>query len=284
MPSLKILAPLVILAALLLSGCAAELDPVKARDSLAEVTEDPAPPDSARKYDAELHPEAVVAARECTPYLVITVRGTGEPSKGQLLSPVARKISQARPGEVKTIDLDYPAGTNVREGGTRGVRVLIDTLNVQSEACPDQRFVLLGYSQGAMVIGDALAAPESRMVGETTGSVRAEAAEQVLGVVLYGDPRFTGSEPFNVGSFDPELGGIMPRQPGALDAYADRISSFCVAGDLVCQTSLEAAESRGAASAAQRHHVEYYSNGMQQDGADFVIERLGPKAQTKPAR
>lgn len=284
MPRLKILAPLVILAALTLSGCAAELDPVKARDSLASVTEDPAPADSVRKYDAELHPEAVVEVQECTPYLVITARGTGEPSKGQLLSSVARKISQARPGEVKTIDLDYPAGTNVREGGTRGVRVLIDTLNVQSGACPEQEFVLLGYSQGAMVVGDALVASGARMIGETTGSVRAEAAKQVIGVVMYGDPRFTGSESFNVGSFDRELGGIMPRQPGALDEYADRIISFCVAGDLVCQTSLEVADSRGAASTGQQHHIEYYSNGMQQDGADFVIDRLGPKAQTKPAR
>ncbi|WP_244303356.1 hypothetical protein [Leucobacter coleopterorum] len=76
-----------------LSGCAAELDPVEARDSLAEVTEDPEPPATASEYDAELHPEPVVEPQECSRYLVITARGTGEPSKGQLLSPW-RKTSQ----------------------------------------------------------------------------------------------------------------------------------------------------------------------------------------------
>lgn len=265
-----------------LSGCAAELDPVEARDSLTEVTEDPEPPATASEYDAKLHPEPVVEPQECSHYLVITARGTGEPSKGQLLSPVAKDISKARPGEVTTEDLDYPADTNVKEGGTRGVRVLIDTLNVQAEACPDQQFVLLGYSQGAMVIGDALAEADTRMIGETTGSLSTKAAAHVLAVVMYGDPRFAGHETFNVGSFDPELGGIMPRQLGSLDEFASRISDFCVEGDLVCQATLKAGESPEAASSAQEHHVEYYSNGMQRDGADFVIDKLGPKAKKTP--
>lgn len=251
--------------ALLLSGCASTLDPVEARESLSEVTEDPAPPAADEVYDAALHPEPVVDAQECTPVLVVTARGTGEPTKGQLLSPVARAITKERPDDVTTVDLDYPADTDVKEGGTRGVRVLIDTLNVQADACPEQRTVLLGYSQGAMVIGDALVAPAERMIGATVGALTAEARDRVLAVVLYGDPRFEGDEPFNVGTFDPSLNGIMPRAEGALDAFADRISDFCVAGDVVCQTTLDVSEDE---------HVAYYTNGMQQDGADVVIERL----------
>ncbi|QIK61901.1 cutinase family protein [Leucobacter viscericola] len=285
MRKLSALAVLGLAGAFLLSGCAAELDPVEARDSLTEVTEDPEPPATASEYDAKLHPEPVVEPQECSHYLVITARGTGEPSKGQLLSPVAKDISKARPGEVTTEDLDYPADTNVKEGGTRGVRVLIDTLNVQAEACPDQEFVLLGYSQGAMVIGDTLAAADTRMIGETTGALNADAAAHVLAVVMYGDPRFEGKESFNVGSFDPELGGIMPRQLGSLDPYADRISDFCVEGDLVCQASLAAGESRDAVDSAQEQHVAYYTNGMQKEGAEFVIDKLGPKAKkTTPTR
>lgn len=261
-----------------LTGCATELDPVEARDSLAEVTENPEPPATASKYDAELHPEPIVDPQDCSDYLVITARGTGEPSKGQLLSPVARDISKARSGEVTTEDLDYPADTNVREGGTRGVRVLIDTLNVQADSCPDQQFVLLGYSQGAMVIGDALAEPTTRMIGETTGELTDAAAARVLAIVMYGDPRFNGEETFNVGSFDPELGGIMPRPLGTLDEYALQTSDFCVEGDLVCQASLAAGGSREAATTAQEQHVAYYTNGMQKEGAEFVIDKLGPKA------
>ncbi|WP_449282296.1 cutinase family protein [Leucobacter sp.] len=250
-----------------LAACAPAIDATAARESLSEVTEDPAVPDAAEELDADLSPEPVVEPLECLPYLVITARGTGEPSRGQLLSPVARAIAEARPGEVLQLDLDYPADTDVKEGGTVGARTLIDTLNVQTEACEEQRFVLLGYSQGALVMGDALAAPEARLIGETVGEVSGAAAERVLAIVFYGNPRFVGSERFDYGSYDPGMNGILPRPPGSLDAFADRLRDYCVAGDFVCQSSLDLDE---------EPHIDYYSNGMQQDGAAFAITRLDP--------
>lgn len=261
------------LAALGVAGCAPSVDPSATRDSLTEVTEDPTPPEAAERYDAARHPEPVVEPRDCSPYLVITVRGTGEPTKGQLLSPVARSISEARPGETEILDLEYPADTDVNEGGTVGARTLLDTLNVQTEACPEQRFVLLGYSQGALVIGDVLAAPADRLVGGTVGELRPEAAERVRAVVLYGDPRFVGGEPFNVGDSDPAVSGLLPRPAGALDAFADRLRDYCVARDFICQSSLDLDESG---------HVAYFENGMQQDGAAFAITRLDPPAAVAP--
>ncbi|WP_075200942.1 cutinase family protein [Leucobacter celer] len=253
--------------ALLLSACAPPIDATAARESLSEVTEGPAPPEAAEELDADREPEPIVEPLECLPYLVITARGTAEPSRGQLLSPVSRAISEARPGEVLQLDLAYPADTDVKEGGTIGARTLVDTLNVQTEACEDQRFVLLGYSQGALVIGDALAAPGARLIGETVGEVSEAAAERVLAIVFYGNPRFVGSESFDYGSYDPRMNGILPRPPGSLDAYADRLRDYCVAGDFVCQSSLDLDEAP---------HVDYYSNGMQQDGAAFAITRLDP--------
>lgn len=252
-------------AALMLSGCAAPVDPAETRESLSDVTENPTPPEAAELYDAELHPEPVVDPVDCDPYLVVTARGTGEPSQGQLLSPVARAISQARPGDVHVLDLDYPADTDVKEGGTIGVRTLIDVLNVQADACPDQRFVLLGYSQGALVVGDALAVPDARMVGATVGAVSEEALDRVLAVVFYGDPRFVGDEEYNVGSYDPETDGLLPRPEGALDSVGERLRDYCVSGDFICQSSLDFDE---------EPHVEYYSNGMQGDGAAFAITQL----------
>lgn len=266
--SRRLLLPCAVLlgaAALGLSGCAAPVDPSETRESLSEVTENPAPPKADELYDAELHPEPVVDPVDCDPYLVVTARGTGEPSQGQLLSPVARAVSQARPGDVEVLDLDYPADTDIKEGGTIGVRTLVDVLRVQAETCPAQRFVLLGYSQGALVVGDALAAPENRMVGPTVGSVDEETLDRVLAVVLYGDPRFVGDEAYNVGSYDVETDGLLPRPDGALDAVGERIRDYCVAGDFICQSSLDFDE---------EPHVEYYSNGMQGDGAAFVITRL----------
>jgi hypothetical protein len=270
--SLTFIRPLSIVAALcaavVLAGCASQVDPSATRDSLAEVTENPDPPQAAELYDAELHPDPIVEPRDCSPYLVITVRGTGEPSKGQLLSPVARSISQARPDQVDVLDLDYPADGEMSEGGTLGARTLVDTLNVQAKACDEQRFVLLGYSQGALVIGDALAAPDARIVGGTVGVVSESAVERVLAVVFYGDPRFVGGEPFNAGSYDPEVNGLLPRAQGSLDAFADRVRDYCVARDFICQSSSLDLDESG--------HVAYFDNGMPQDGAAFVINRLDP--------
>lgn len=266
-PARALLAACLAGVSLLLSACAPGTDPETTRESLTEVTEHPAPVQAAEEYDAEAHPDPLVEPIDCSPYLVITARGTGEPSKGQLVATVAKSVSDARPGEVDTLDLDYPADTDVNEGGTLGARLLVDTLDVQHEACPDQRFVLLGYSQGALVIGDALSDPEARLVGGTVGTIDDGAADAILAIVFFGDPRFVGTEEFNTGGFDPALNGLLPRPVGALEDFADRIRDYCVAGDFVCQSSLDLDE---------KPHVAYYTNGMPQDGAAFVITRLGP--------
>lgn len=263
-----------LLAAGALIGCASPPDPETTRDSLTQVTEEPQLPEAAEEYDAERRPEPIVDPLDCSPYLVLTVKGTGEPEKGQLLSPVARLIADSRPDETLVVDLDYPADTDVKEGGTVGVRTLIDTLNVQAEACPEQRTVLLGYSQGALVVGDALAEPEARLVGPTVGRVADEAAERILAIVLYGDPRFVGAEPYNAGSYDAETNGLLPRPAGSLEAFADRLRDYCVARDFVCQSSLDLDE---------EGHVAYFDNGMQEDGAAFVMLRLDPLLRRTPA-
>lgn len=256
---------LVVTALVGLSSCAQLPEPEENIESLTSVTEDPAPPAAAEEYDITLHPDPIVEPLECTQYLVLTARGTGEPKRGQLLSPVARSIKNALPDEVQTINLDYPADTNVNEGGTFGVRLLLDTLRVQAEACPDQGFVLLGYSQGALIIGDALAAPATRLIGETVGEMSEDIASRILAIVLYGNPRFTGGEEYGVGDYDEALGGILPRVPGSLDSFTDRLRDYCVAKDFICQNSL---------SLDEEGHVAYFENGMQQDGAEFVVDQL----------
>ncbi|MFC5338208.1 cutinase family protein [Leucobacter denitrificans] len=231
------------------------------------MTEDATPPEADSTYDADLHPEPIVDSLECTRILIITARGTGEPGKRQLLGPVVRAIAEARPDQTQQLDLDYPADTDVKEGGTYGARLLIDTLNVQAEACPEQEFVLLGYSQGALVIGDALSAPEFRLVGTRVGEVGHEAESRIRAIVFYGNPRFMGTEEYDSGSYTEWVNGLLPRPEGSLNTYADRIRDYCVINDFVCQRSLEL-EDEG--------HVAYYENGMQQDGASFVISLLPP--------
>lgn len=250
---------------LTLAACSTGPDPVETRESIEDAAQDRANTDDVEAYDATLHPDPLVDPGECTPYLVITARGTGEPESGQLLSPVARLISDARPGEVRIQDLDYPADTDVKRGSAAGVRTLIDTLNVQTDACPDQQFVLLGYSQGALIVGDALVDPGARVVGLRVGEILPAASGRILAVLLYGDPRFQSEESFNFGDSVPGHDGVFPRPVGSLAAYEERVRDYCVADDIVCQTTLDLEETG---------HTAYFDNGMQADGAAFVITRL----------
>lgn len=254
-------------ALLLFTGCSTPPSPETTKESLVEVTEEPAPTDEDSPFNAEIHPDPIVEPLECDRYLVITARGTGEPKRKQLLAKVARAISDARPDDVRWADLKYPADTDVNLGGEEGARRLIDTLNVQTQACPDQEFVLLGYSQGALVVGDALSGSEFRLVGQDVGEITPEARDRIIAVVFYGNPRFVGLEPYNVGSFNPNVNGILPRPEGSLEDYEDRLRDYCVATDFVCQSSFNLNDDG---------HVSYYINGMQQDGAAFVITKLDP--------
>ena len=254
-----------IAAAAALTACAGTPDPAAAKAALEDVTE-PVPAEiEDLVVEAETEP-IELSPIECTPVLVVTARGTGEPHRGQLLSPVAKGIAKALPDDVTVEDLDYPADTNVNAGATLGVRTLIEIVNLQAATCPEQRFVLMGYSQGAMVIGDALSAPADRLVGGTAPEIDADAAERVNAVVFYGNPRFAGAESFDFGSFSAERDGLLPRREGALAAFSERIRDFCVADDFICQARTSELDEMG--------HVEYFDNGMQQDGADFALEKL----------
>lgn len=257
--------------AITLAGCATPADPAVARDALQEAAEAPAPEHESQADAAEAEP-LELEPHECLPYLIVTARGTGEPQRGQLLSPVSRAIAEARPDQAVRTDLDYPADTDVNVGASLGVRTLVAMLNLQAQACPEQKFVLLGYSQGAMVVGDALAEPEDRFVGTKADKLRPEAAAAVSAIVFYGDPRFVGAEPFNDGSYDETRDGLLPRPPQALSAFADRIRDYCVSDDFICQATTADLDEAG--------HVEYFDNGMQQDGAAFAITRLAPLAKT----
>lgn len=253
-----------------LAGCSAVTDSEETAEGLSEVKKDPSQPQAAEELDAIKEPAPVVDPLECSPYLVITVRGTGEPHRKQLLSPVARLISDSRPEQVTTVDLDYPATGKIKEGATLGIRTLIDTLNQQADLCPDQDSLVLGYSQGALVIGESLISPQERLLGETVGELTPEASENIAAILLYADPRFVGSDPFGAGDYNPRINGLLERPEGSFDAYVDRTRSYCVANDFICQSN---------APLDEEGHVAYYSNGMQQDGAAFVITRMGELTQ-----
>ena len=206
------------------------------------------------------------AAAECKAVSVISARGTSEPQDGSWLQkPMGDQILARFPGDAKYTELTYPAAIPFDGSAPVGVGNLIDTLNTEARQCPDQKYILLGYSQGAGVVGDALASPSARIWGADKGTVSAAASAKIAAVVMFGDIRFRAGEPYNVGTFEPGKQSENPpaRPQGALSAYADRIQDYCVKNDFVCQGS----------TGNFIAHLEYFVNGMPAQGVEFAVAK-----------
>jgi cutinase len=198
----------------------------------------------------------------CADVRVITVRGTFEPQFGSLLlTPLGWRIAQESGRHTTVTELEYPASRDP-DSALRGTTNLTALLNETAAACPDQQLVLLGYSQGASVIGTTL---------QASTALTAQAAARIDAIALFGSPLFNGAEPYNRGSYDPALSGTRSLRTGALAEYADRLRDFCHAGDGVCQGVDPAA---GFANALTYGHVAYFVNDTRDQAAVFVREQL----------
>ncbi|MCZ7431115.1 cutinase family protein [Streptomyces sp. WMMC1477] len=197
---------------------------------------------------------------------LIAVRGTTEPQSGsRLLMPVGELISAGLTVPTTYTELDYPADFEFAASVPHGVDTLVRLLNDAASEYPERRHVLMGYSQGAWVIGEALVAPTLRDMGRAAPELSAAAASRVAAVLFYGDPRFTAGEPFNAGTFEADRQSENPRPVGQLAEYADRMQNYCAVGDIACQGN-------GGTYVA---HLAYLTNSMREEGATFALGRLG---------
>lgn len=75
---------------------------------------------------------------------------------------------------------DFEPLTRYYENVARGVDELTKVLEIEHDKCPDTRLVLVGYSQGAQVIGDSLAQQKLETI-----------RKQIVYVALFGDPKLS---------------------------------------------------------------------------------------------
>lgn len=196
---------------------------------------------------------------------LISVRGTTEPQSGsRLLMQVGDLISSELPGRTTYTELRYPADFDFARSVACGVDALARALNSAAVAHPERRHVLMGYSQGAWVIGETLVPPDRRNAGFKAPELTAAATARIAAVLLYGDPRFTAGEPFNAGTFEDGKQSENPRPVGQLTDYADRLQNYCAAGDIACQGN----------GGTYLAHLAYLTNSMREEGARFALQRL----------
>ncbi|KAK0620982.1 cutinase, partial [Immersiella caudata] len=207
---------------------------------------------------------------------IIVARGSNEePGLGKI-GVIAGNVSLAIPGTTSAA-VDYPAtidqyATSLQEGAAEVVRMVKE----YGEKCPDGKMALLGFSQGAHSVMDAVCGSSSAGF-KTSTDLPDEFADSIVAIVTYGDPSHTTNATWNQGTS--ETSGLFPRvNITACDPYSDRIRSWCDVGDVYCD--------RGNNT---RIHGSYFANYTDVT-VDFIVgkynaslaEKNDEKTDTRP--
>ncbi|MDN3027317.1 cutinase family protein [Streptomyces sp. S.PB5] len=163
-------------------------------------------------------PMATAAA--CTDIDVVAARGTFEPgSLGFIVGdPVYSALQRKITGKsLSSHRVNYPADlspTSAAQGNTD----LVNHVNSQAASCPNQRFILVGYSQGANVVDNSIGISSAgALVGSPiVATIPAALEPKVAAVLLFGNP-------------------IRALGKSVTGTYQSRTIDFCASGDPVCQ-------------------------------------------------
>ncbi|WP_203671252.1 cutinase family protein, partial [Catellatospora methionotrophica] len=207
----------------------------------------------------------------CAPVIVIGIRGTdqapGAYSNDQVYASdtggfgttdlsTGYTVTQAPTGARREA-LRYPA-TSVAPiyplSVDAGKTALKARLEWFTQTCPSQRYVLIGYSQGAHVIGDTL-----------VSGLSAATKARIKAVVFFADPSYRAGEPYNYGLG--QNNGTFARSPGQLSEFSSRIRSYCFPKDRFCQNDI---------TDTTVHNSSYSTAYVQQHATDWILGRLGP--------
>ncbi|KAB8298909.1 hypothetical protein EYC80_001066 [Monilinia laxa] len=121
-------------------------------------------------------PQAAVAAinntATCTDIKIITARASTEAAGEGAIGTLAAAIQSGTSQTVTRTSVSYPALLNpYAPSVASGVAAMKADLIAAVDACPDQKIVLLGYSQGAECISDTLAGGGGGALGTKTNAV-----------------------------------------------------------------------------------------------------------------
>ncbi|GAB1523355.1 hypothetical protein RhiTH_006499 [Rhizoctonia solani] len=153
----------------------------------------------------------------CSALQLVFAAGTNEEGLGLAGGPLSTSLASAVRG---TTTYSVPYDTRAEYGSTvtAGAKLTVDYITAQAARCPSQRFVLGGYSKGAMVIHST--------------SLSSALKSKVAAIVVFGDPYrgISNSWPINSPSVN-----LKPRSGFT---SSQNVASFCNDGDIVCRGGL----------------------------------------------
>ena len=236
---------------------------------------------------ATLMPQRLVQAETCPDVRVVFARGSGgerwtDKNYLEYKSTIESKLATT-PLTYDFVDLDYPAvsigmenldvliGAYVGSGDAyefgesvnTGVNNLIKMIN--STSCPNTKYVVGGYSQGAMVVSKSLS------------SLR---ADKLIYAATFGDPKIylpegAGAMPAacrgdnlsdyrmyvpDCQAYKGMLGAYIPYEPAAL---VGKVGTWCNKRDIFCSSHLSVGD-----------HVNYIADKLYEDASKVIFYKV----------
>ncbi|KMS70417.1 cutinase [Streptomyces viridochromogenes] len=160
------------------------------------------------------------AAAACSDIDVVAARGTFEPGTLGFIvgDPVYSALQKKLTGKsLSSYKVNYPADLSLTSAA-QGNADLVNHVKQQASACPNQRFVLVGYSQGANVVDNSIGiSSQGAVVGSPIVATLPAAVEpKVAAVLLFGNP-------------------IRALGKSVTGTYQSRTIDFCAKGDPICE-------------------------------------------------
>ncbi|CAD6893655.1 unnamed protein product [Tilletia controversa] len=202
------------------------------------------------------------SATDCKAYVLISARGIREPQGPSIaFTGMIQQTLAALPGGVE-VDTVYPADPSV-SGTSVGVAFVSQFIMNGLKQCKDQKYALLGYSQGALL--------ESVAAALLLHSPEAYAA--IKAIVFAGNPLHVPNRQGNVdesgGSSNADVPGeSVEDNPDLFNKYAEagKVLDICFAGDPICD-----AHGQGGLATHQKYGT---TPSVQDIGAKFLISAL----------
>ena len=188
---------------------------------------------------------APAQAAACTDAHVVFARGSGEfPGLGIAGTPLVNSIRQNLPGKtVSSYAVNYAASLSQTSAGP-GATDMTKHVVSYAQQCPNAKFVLGGYSQGASVTDIAIGLPVFLGSGQ---KIPTNLAPRVAAIVVFGNPAKITGQTIVRGS----------------QLYGSKAKEFCNAGDPVCGAGFNFMA-----------HMTYAFDGSAAKGGQFAAEKI----------
>jgi hypothetical protein len=201
----------------------------------------------------------------CAAVNIITARASTEAAGEGITAGLVTQIVNSSKQTVSREAVVYPATlTNYAGSESQGVTNAEQELTTAVANCPNQKQVLLGYSQGAEVSMDVIAGNS-----EVSGAVQpisTAISSHVVAIANFGDPGHVTGQSWDLGTAT--AGGLFPRHTAQLQLLSafggsSKIAAWCDANDPYCAGGFNL-----------NTHLTYL-NRYQNAAAGFVLGKIG---------